>query len=333
MSEKNPLISNISPPSELPSFIRSPQKSSDVKEEVDTAKFSAAIPPEKNITSEVPKEQFDDENEKNSIKSELPALPVDEIKAALSPLTEGVKNSVLFGWMKDTVRSSSEVLQSGIQRMVVTLDPQMSSILYSGGDVEVIVASANEDKVDPLRQSFQEVFKKATVFGIASQAKTIAAQPVGFEAAELSAKERINHLRSNEAYVDKVIVSIENFLVEVYKKQWFDVGLLLLSDPSRNITLKTFTQMTPIPSLIMQVIEAETPADYDKKDTGFTTQIGSVMAQNLNCPHYEWHKHFTGTDRFDMILMASKSLAAIYKLELESKAKATLTTTKNDETK
>lgn len=216
-SEKqNPLISNVKPPSELPSFIRQ-------NEEGDASKFSAAIPPEKNIISETPKEGEDenvivDDNTK-SLKNELPALPVDEIKAALSPLTEGVKNSMLFGWMKDTVKSSSEVLQSGIQKMVVTLDPQMSSILYSGGDVEVIVASTNEDKVDPVRQSFQEVFKKATVYGIASQAKTIALQPVGFETAELSAKERINHLRSNEAYVDKVIVSIENFLVEVYKKQ------------------------------------------------------------------------------------------------------------------
>lgn len=322
----NSLISNINPPTELPNFLR---QSNDAKEVEDTNKFSAAIPPEKNITTK----NISNDDEKNLAKSELPALPVDEIKAALSPLTDGVKNSVLFGWMKDTVKSSSEVLHSGLQRMVVTLDPQMSSILYSGGDVEVIVASANEDKIDPVRQSFQEIFKKATVIGMASQAKTIAVQPVGFEAAELSAKERINYLRSNEANVDKVILSIENFLVEVYKNQWFDIGLLLLSDPSRNITLKTFTQMTPIPASIMQVIAAETPADYDKKDTGFTTAIGSVMAHNLNCPHYEWHKFYTGTDRFDMILMASKSLAAIYKLELESKAKATLTTTKNDETK
>lgn len=214
MSEKNnPLISNIAPPSELPTFIRQQQPA----DEAETSKFSAAIPPEKNITAEIPKEEIDDD--KSSNKSELPALPVDEIRAALSPLTDGVKNSVLFGWMKDTVRSSSEVLQSSLQKMVVTLDPQMSSILYSGGDVEVIVASSNEDKVDPVRQSFQEIFKKATVIGIGSQARDIALQPVGFESAELSAKERINHLRSNEAYVDKVIVSIENFIVEVYKKQ------------------------------------------------------------------------------------------------------------------
>lgn len=209
----NPLISNVAPPTELPNFIVQQQK---IESEGSNTKFSAAIPLEKNLTAEAPEVSHDEQDE---VKNDLPGLPVDEIKAALSPLTEGVKNSVLFGWMKDSIKSSSEVLQSGIQKMVVTLDPQMSSILYSGGDVEVIVASANEDKIDPVRQSFQQVFKKATVYGIASQAKTIAAQPAGFESAELSAKERINHLRSNEAHVDKVIVSIENFLVELYKNQ------------------------------------------------------------------------------------------------------------------
>lgn len=219
-NKKNPLMSNVAPPSELPSFLVQQKQTEEAKQEQESPqKFSAAIPPEKNVTNEDPKIENEVSDDSSGAKMELPAIPVDDIKAALSPLTEGVKNSVLFGWMKDSLKSSSEVLQTGIQKMVVTLDPQMSSILYSGGDVEVIVASANEDKVDPVRQSFQEIFKRATVIGIASQAKTIAAQPVGFESAELSAKERINHLRSNEAYVDKVILSIENFLVEVYKQQ------------------------------------------------------------------------------------------------------------------
>jgi non-canonical (house-cleaning) NTP pyrophosphatase len=313
----NPLISNVAPPTELPTFIVQQTKKEDTKDEVaGGSKFSAAIPPEKNVTAESPKEVTPSEHD------ELPALPVDEIKAALSPLTEGVKNSVLFGWMKDSIKSSSEVLQSGLQKMVVTLDPQMSSILYSGGDVEVVVASANEDKIDPVRQSFQQVFKKATVYGIASQAKTIAAQPVGFESAELSAKERVNYLRSNEAYVDKVIVSIENFLVEVYKGQWFDVGLLLLSDPRRNISLKTFTQMTSIPSTVIQVIETDTPKDYERRATGFSIPVGKVMSQNLGVPHYEWHKAYTSIDRFEIILNASRALATIYKSELQLKATA-----------
>lgn len=70
-----------------------------------------------------------------------------------------------------------------------------------------------------IREAFQAIFGRATVYGHASQCSTIAAQPVGFESAELAAKERINNLRSNEAFIDKVIVAVENFVVEVYKNQ------------------------------------------------------------------------------------------------------------------
>lgn len=70
-----------------------------------------------------------------------------------------------------------------------------------------------------IRDAFQSVFGRATVYGHYSQGKSIAAQPVGFENAELAAKERINGLRSNELFLDKVIVAVEKFLVEVYKNQ------------------------------------------------------------------------------------------------------------------
>lgn len=89
----------------------------------------------------------------------------------------------------------------------------------SGGSTEIVVASGNDDKVTAVREAFQSVFGRATVYGHPSQAKSIAAQPVGFESAELAAKERINNLRSNETFLDKVIVAVENFVVEVYKNQ------------------------------------------------------------------------------------------------------------------
>lgn len=94
----------------------------------------------------------------------------------------------------------------------------------SGGATEIIVASGNDDKVVSVREAFQNVFGRATVYGHASQAKTIAAQPVGFESAELAAKERINNLRSNEAFIDSVIVSVENFVVELYKNQLSEIS-------------------------------------------------------------------------------------------------------------
>lgn len=89
----------------------------------------------------------------------------------------------------------------------------------TGGATEILVASGNDDKITSVREAFQDVFGRATVYGQHSQGKSIAAQPVGFESAELAAKERINNLRSNEAHIDKVIVAVENFLVEIYKNQ------------------------------------------------------------------------------------------------------------------
>ncbi|KAG5679732.1 hypothetical protein PVAND_009277 [Polypedilum vanderplanki] len=207
--------------------------------------------------------------------------------------------------------------------MVTVLDPQMSQILNTGGDIEIIVASTNEDKIDSVREAFQDVFKKATVYGkksTTSVESTIAIQPVGFESAELAAKERLNGLRTNESLVDKTMLSVENFLVEIYKNQWFDVGLLLLSDVRNNLTLKTFTQFTPVPLEIVKILESDTPLNYEKRSTGLQITIGSAMAKKLNVPHYEWHYKYTGITRYDIILNAAKTLASIYKRELQSKS-------------
>lgn len=78
--------------------------------------------------------------------------------------------------------------------------------------------------------------------------------------------------------------------------------------------------MTPIPATIMQVIDAETPKDYDRRETGFSVTVGKIIAENLKVPHYEWHKYYTSIDRFEMILNASLALATIYKSELQQKA-------------
>ncbi len=113
-------MSNIPPPTDLPNFVLQQQRKDDVKsDEGSNSKFQAAIPAEKNTSTE--QKQSDDEV-KNKIEGNvLPALPIDDIKAALSPITEGVKNSSLFGWVNASLKSSSEVLQTGIQKMVKRL--------------------------------------------------------------------------------------------------------------------------------------------------------------------------------------------------------------------
>lgn len=72
--KKNPSLANIpAPPVELPSFVTQ-QKTAEAGEP-SASKFSAAIPAEKNITSE-PEKKVDspDSEEAKSIKDELPSM-------------------------------------------------------------------------------------------------------------------------------------------------------------------------------------------------------------------------------------------------------------------
>lgn len=68
----------------------------------------------------------------------------------------------------------------------------------------------------------------------------------------------------------------------LFHSRWFDVGLLMLSDPIRNITLKSFTQMTYIPLQIITSLQGDTPQDYEKRDTGFALTVGAAMSRNLD---------------------------------------------------
>lgn len=131
MADKNPLISNISPPTELPSFIlhKQPAKDDAAAAESPTAKFLPAIPA---TTSQEPQQQNAEEKSiESDERNELPSM--QDIASALSPITEGVKNSVLFGWVKDTVKSGMKTgvqkAKESIDKVVTTLDPQMSQLI------------------------------------------------------------------------------------------------------------------------------------------------------------------------------------------------------------
>lgn len=46
--------------------------------------------------------------------------------------------------------------------------------------------------------------------------------------------------------------------------------------------LKSFTQMTMVPVQIVTSLEADTPSDYDRRETGFSDTIGLAMGRNLD---------------------------------------------------
>ncbi|KAG7203289.1 hypothetical protein KM043_010383 [Ampulex compressa] len=316
------LLSNIAPPSALPSFVSNPGS-------LLPEKLSQNLEPASQKRNETVKQQQHVKNVTvpNKQPQEVPqsvvtastssaqgTIVADQIETQIQD--SGMVGGGLLSWVKETVVNSNvlskvaEKAKNSVNTMITTLDPQM----HSGGDVEVIVASDKDIKISPVRQAFQTVFGKATVTGVPVDCTAIAAQPVGFAAGVKGAEERINAARNISSLPKDIpIIAVENFLLEVGEDKWYDLGVILLNDPKNNVNLQTFTQMTPVPSQIVTMAQDATPADYPLKWSGLAVTIGSLMASSLQVSHNEWHHALTGVSRRDIILLAVQSLAGIYK--------------------
>lgn len=265
---------------------------------------------------------IDSKKQQEQETAKVPQVPISQpIEDTGSQLQDlGMVGSGLLSWVKETVVLSNvlnkvaEKAKNSVNTMITTLDPQMREFIYSGGDIEVVVASDKDVKISPVRQAFQTVFGKATVNGISVDRTTIAAQPIGFAAGVKGAEERINLARAISSLPKDIpIIAIENFLLEIGEEKWYDLGVILLNDPKHNVNLQTFTQMTPVPSQIVALAQQATPEDYPLKWSGLSVTVGSLMANNLQVSHNEWHQALTGVSRKDVIYLAVQSLAGIYK--------------------
>lgn len=198
--------------------------------------------------------------------------------------------------------------------MMSTLDPQMKEYIKSGGEIDIIVASAKEVKIGPVREAMQDAFGCATVTGRGSESNA-AAQPVGFSAALRSASERIARLRESEDISEKqTIAAIEGFIVELQPENWYEMSCLLLHDPVNQITVNTFSQPTPIPTAYVLTAQDRTPSDYPLRWSGLAVTIGQVVEEAQ--PHIgraNWHQALTGVGRRETLCMAAKMLAYLYK--------------------
>lgn len=100
MAEKNPLISNISPPTELPSFIKQQQPNEEESKSPTSSKFVPAIPAQQPAQQQQPQQKANEDEGLTDEADPMGDLPsMQDIAQALSPITDGVKNSVLFGWV------------------------------------------------------------------------------------------------------------------------------------------------------------------------------------------------------------------------------------------
>ncbi len=108
-------------------------------------------------------------------------------------------------------------------------------------------------------------------------------------------------------------------LVLLFSSRWFDIGCIVLQDPSNNVTFEVFTQATPIPSEYIMQAQEQTPPDYNLRWSGLAVTCGEVIERGTPGVHRsDWHLAFTGVSRKEMIYSAALSLAGMYKNRLPS---------------
>ncbi|XP_068190840.1 protein PRRC1 [Antennarius striatus] len=215
------------------------------------------------------------------------------------------------------VKTVLDKTKHSVESMITTLDPGMAPYIKSGGDVDIVVTSEKEVNVEAVRDAFQEVFGMAMVTGEPGQSN-IAPQPVGYAAGVKGAQERIDSLRRVGAiHENQPVVSMENFIAELYPDRWFDIGCVLLEDPGHSIRIEVFTQATPLDLELIQQAQALTPPDYSLRWSGLIVTVGEVLERSVpNINRADWHQGMTGMTQHRMIHSAAKALAGIYKQRL-----------------
>jgi len=275
------------------------------------------------------------QSKNSSSSTTLPTPTADVVDKIDIQHTEDEESSLpdLFGWMKGTggglLSRVAEKTKSSMETVITTLDPQMKEYIHSGGDITVVVASDKEVKVQPIREAFQKVLGRATIYGVpAKESSTIAEQPVGFAAGRQAALERIQNIKGAKSrsavdneFVedDAVIVSIESFLLEVGDDSWVDIGCLILSDVSRGIHLTGYTQPTPVDSKFVAIVKEATSETYPKRWSGYAETIGGAIEKESGISRRDWHQTFCGVSRREIILMAATALAHSYHKTLSAK--------------
>nr|XP_019937904.1 PREDICTED: protein PRRC1 [Paralichthys olivaceus]XP_019937905.1 PREDICTED: protein PRRC1 [Paralichthys olivaceus] len=215
------------------------------------------------------------------------------------------------------VKSVLDKTKHSVESMITTLDPGMAPYIKSGGDIDIVVTSDKEVNVEAVRDAFQEVFGMAMVTGEPGQSN-IAPQPVGYAAGVKGAQERIDSLRRTGVIHEKQpVVSLESFIAELFPDKWFDIGCLILEDPSYSIHIEVFTQATPLALDHIQQAQSLTPPDYSLRWSGLIVPVGEVLERSLpNINKTDWHQAMTGMTQRQMIHSAAKALAGIYKQQL-----------------
>lgn len=248
------------------------------------------------------------------------SLPTDYDSATMMRPSSTSGNDGVWGWLKgnDFLSKVAEKAKNSVDSMITTLDPGMKEFIYSGGDIDVLVASDDDVRViGPIRESFQKVFGRATVTGITMPPSNMAPQPVGFAAGLKAAEDKITSLQqTGRVSVSQPTIAVESFIVELTPDSWFDVHCLVLKDDANGLSLHTFGQATPVPAEFIAEIQDRTPADYPLRWCGLAVTVGEVAGPRLLVPQCEWRAVLGGVSDTQLISSAACALASMYRRAL-----------------
>lgn len=229
-------------------------------------------------------------------------------------------NDGVWGWFKgnDFLNKVAEKAKNSVDSMITTLDPGMKEFIYSGGDIDVLVASDDDVRViGPIRESFQKVFGRATVTGITMPPSNMAPQPVGFAAGLKAAEDKITSLQqTGRVSASQPTIAVESFIVELTPDSWFDMHCLVLKDDANGLFLHTFGQATPVPAEFIAEIQDRTPADYPLRWCGLAVTVGEVAGPRLLVPQCEWRAVLGGVSDAQLVSSAACALASMYRRAL-----------------
>lgn len=315
-----------------------------------------------NLPSSIPQQQ-QQEKHKPPIKPLLEDDPKSETKVEMVPSQQFKQDSPqkttitkvklsdelnIFDWLRttDIINQIAEKAKSSVGSVITTLDPGMKEYLYSGGNVNIVVLSDSQRFVSPIRESFQDVFGRATVVPVrhSSPNKTIdypLRTACGFMEAALLAEEKTKKLRLDTSSIpqNQVVVVVQPALVSVDDEQratntdikterdggskWFLTYCMMIEDPILGVTMKSYSQLVPMDQDVVEMARTSGyPDTFQDRHLGFSVSIDELMASKLRLSLEEmvgdehgclWLPRWAGIYETQVIRELSLTLANAYR--------------------
>lgn len=250
----------------------------------------------------------------------------------------------IFDWIrtKDIINQLTEKAKSSVDSVITTLDPGMKEYLYSGGNINIVVICDSRRILSPIRDSFQDVFGRATVKGARFDSGIV--YPIrlaaGFEGSVRVAKEKIRLLRqdTNSIAQNQVILVVQPAVVDlpddnkhtvtensdrVIQSKWFITYCMIIDDPVLRVTFRVHSQLIPVDQDVVEAAkEADANQTFNDKHLGFTFSIDRLMNAKLRMNSEEiggddrgcaWLPKWAGIYETDVMKQLSLILANLYR--------------------